>query len=521
MLAAAATSILDFFGIAALLPVLYYLLTDNDNQRAALLFGTFAIIFIFSKSVIGIWLHKYQSKYLTDLFNRLSLTLYREYFSKGLIFIRSHGTSRIGYELTWVCQTFCQKILGTLLKLTGDILLLILTGTTVLILAPTSFLILCIPVAIALIIFRNILGIKAQEEGLREMNARRNQSRIICDTFGGYSDIMINEAALYFEEKLSSSLNDIGRSHIKVELYSRSILPLCETAVAISLAFIAYMGSGEGTKIAIGFFAIAAFRVIPAIKGLISGWIQIKNASFSFEIISKLNEHVAIQNTATIEKTHFLFGSGLTLKDITFCYPNEKTPLIRNLSINIKQGEYIGFRGESGIGKSTLFNIILGLIMPDSGTVEINGIVLTKENRCNWLTCIGYVPQEVYVFNSSLASNIALGIKDPDLDKISRIIKEVHLLDWFSTLPNGLDTILGERGLTLSGGERQRLGLARALYREISVLMLDEATSALDNETEAEVLHTIERIRRARSLTILSIAHRSSSLANADRIVSI
>jgi ABC-type bacteriocin/lantibiotic exporter with double-glycine peptidase domain len=159
---------------------------------------------------------------------------------------------------------------------------------------------------------------------------------------------------------------------------------------------------------------------------------------------------------------------------------------------------------------------------PTSGQIEIDGIALNKETRNSWIKNIGYVPQEVYIFNGTIAENIALGFKDIDKEKISQLIKWTSLDTWIGSLPNGIDTPLHEAGGNLSGGQKQRIGIARALYKGASVLLMDEATSALDNNTEQEIIETIKELKNScNNLTILSIAHRASSLSYCDRIITI
>jgi len=530
MVAVAIGSMLDFFGIASLLPLLFYLLQDGDNRVAAMLFGTAAVGFILLKSAAGIMLQRYRSRYLQNLFSRLSHTLYRHNFSRGVIHVRNRGTSRIGYEITWVCHTFCRNLLGTLMSMAGNLLLLILIGCVITIIAPVSGVTLALPLATAALAYRKFAGEKAKKEGEREMEGRKIQTMVINDTFGGYSDIMVCGAYPAFDKDFTYSLHSIAGSRLKVELYNGAVLPLCETAVAVSLSLMACLGGGEDMKMALGLFAVAAFRVIPAIRGLVCGWIQVKTASKSFDILLVTLDPEGMLSDAD-EKAgqaqkyiNTCQESGkdsclLELRDISFTYPGETKPILKNFSCSVTRGEYIGISGESGIGKSTLFNIILGLIRPDSGMVIAGGMPLNPDNTRLWLHQVGYVAQEVYIFNRSVAANVAPGEDAPDRDKVLSVLHEVRLERWLEALPEGIDTILGERGLTLSGGERQRLGMARALYRDASLLLLDEATSALDSNTESEILSTVDKARKARHLTIISIAHRNSTLAGCDRII--
>jgi len=174
------------------------------------------------------------------------------------------------------------------------------------------------------------------------------------------------------------------------------------------------------------------------------------------------------------------------------------------------------------VGKSTLFNILTGLLEPQQGRVMIDGVQLDMGTRGGWMKHIGYVPQEVFIFNGTLAENIALGCDEVDFDKVNEVLEQVSLNKWVETLPEGVSTVMAEAGGKMSGGQKQRIGIARALYKEATVLLLDEATSALDNATEKEINRTLQQLKeKYAGLTVLSIAHRGSSLDYCNRIITI
>ena len=215
------------------------------------------------------------------------------------------------------------------------------------------------------------------------------------------------------------------------------------------------------------------------------------------------------------------FCRAITIENLTYAYPDSGN-VLEHFDCRIAKGEYVGFRGYSGAGKSTLFNLLIGFLAPGSGEIRIDDTPLTAQNRTSWIRHIGYVPQEVYIFNGTLAENIALGNKEVDRSRIAHILQQVSLENWAKELPEGIDTVLGEAGGRISGGQKQRIGIARALYKQADVLLLDEATSALDNETEKEVNETLQQLKHTYSqMTILSIAHRDSSLAYCDRVITI
>jgi ABC-type multidrug transport system fused ATPase/permease subunit len=215
------------------------------------------------------------------------------------------------------------------------------------------------------------------------------------------------------------------------------------------------------------------------------------------------------------------FEQKIEMAGISYAYPGGEL-ILKDFDCIISKGEYVGVCGTSGVGKSTLFNLMIGLIEPQSGKITIDGVPLTRMTCTSWMKQIGYVPQEVFIFNGTLAENIALGCKLIDYSLIEEILEKVSLDKWVKSLSNGADTVLSEAGCELSGGQKQRIGIARALYRKASVLLLDEATSSLDNETEKEINRTLMQLKeKNEALTILSIAHRESSLSFCDRIIKI
>lgn len=532
ILAVAANTVLDFFGIASLLPLLYYLMGDGANRRAALFFGGIAVAFILLKSVAGIWLQRRRTKFLNALFCRLSMSLYRDSFSRGLEFVRNHGASRIAHEVTWVCDMFCRNLLGSMLQMAGDVLLLLLTGGVVLVMAPVSALVLALPLAVVVVAYWKVAGERVRKEGERELQERKRVATLVNDTFGGFPDVMTSGAYPFLESEFDTRLHTLGRIRRNMEMDNASVLPLCELAVAVSLSAMAFIGQGDGARLALGLFAVAAFRVIPAVRGLVSGWIRIRNASPALDTLRRLQEgeekaadgaepapgqpqsHQKADDASKREVKR-----GIEIRNLSFSYIADGRKIMQGFSQFICRGEYVGIRGSSGVGKSTFLYLLLGMLRPESGSVAIDGVTADRCDHDEWLRHFAYVAQDVFVFHDTVAANIAAGDANPRRERVVEVLHEVCLDDWLAGLPDGIDTMLGERGMTLSGGERQRLGLARALYRDAPVLLLDEATSALDSKTESGILTTIEQVRRSRDLTVVSIAHRDSSLIYCNRII--
>jgi len=216
------------------------------------------------------------------------------------------------------------------------------------------------------------------------------------------------------------------------------------------------------------------------------------------------------------------FNRDIRLDNVSFQYPSAAAPVLEHFCLTIGRNESLGIAGPSGSGKSTLVDLILGLHSPQSGTIYIDDVPVDQTNMASWRQIIGYVPQDIYLIDDTVAANIAFGVNpaEVNLDALRKAAEGAQILDFVQLqLPQGFQTLVGERGTRLSGGQRQRIGLARALYHRPQILILDEATSALDHQTELAVMQTIKRLQG--TLTIISIAHRLSTLESCDRIITL
>jgi len=266
-------------------------------------------------------------------------------------------------------------------------------------------------------------------------------------------------------------------------------------------------------------FAAAGIRVIPSMNRVLLALNRIKSAAYALEVVHR--DMYGIENEArdqTIEKSRGPFNSQIKIENISFRYPETDNWVIKEFSLTINRGDFIGLVGPSGAGKSTLADIIMGLLPPTSGDVTADGINIHKDAQ-SWRRMIGYVPQSNYLLDDTLARNIAFGIADEDIDwdRINNVIEMAQLRDLVRDLPDGLNANVGEHGIRLSGGQRQRIGIARALYPNPDILVFDEATSALDNETEREISGAIEQLSGTKTLIV--IAHRLSTVRKCSKLV--
>ena len=289
--------------------------------------------------------------------------------------------------------------------------------------------------------------------------------------------------------------------------------------VCISLLVIIMVLKGDDFELiltTLGLFAGAAFRLMPSLNRIL-GAVQIlrfsepvlQTLSAEFDLIERIHNSPQILPISLKEE--------ITLNAVTFKYPTADKISINNITLSITVGSSMGFVGTTGAGKSTLVDIILGLLSPVSGTIRVDGVDI-QNNLRDWQDQIGYVPQSIFLTDNTLRRNIAFGIPDVeiDIDALWNAIKSAQLEHFIKNLPEGLDTMVGEKGVRISGGERQRIGIARALYHNPKLLVLDEATSSLDIHTEQEVMKAVQALHGEK--TIIIVAHRLSTIEHCDRV---
>lgn len=513
------SALLNFAGLAALIPVLLFLIEEKEEKGEALLFCLLAVGFILFKNVLVMGLSRFQNYFLLSLYKRLSFSLFSSYYHRGILFISRLGSTRLGYEVNYVCYAFSMSLLSPLLNMTADVLLILLVTAVLLVYAPMTVLMLYLAFFPFMLMY--IFGIKRRIRyyGKKELLARREQTRIVTEAYKGYAELEVNHAFPSLQHSFLKGLDTISFCRLKLETVYHLPLCLSELSVVIGLTLLALSGTGN-VKALVGIFAVGAFRLLPALRESLSAWTQIQNSVFCLRIIKAGMEDLF--STFEEKPTAGLsFEKEIAISNLSYTYPEGKR-VLKEFDCTIRKGEYIGIRGSSGIGKSTLFNLLLGFLKPDGGEIRIDGVLLSAENRKLWHRRIGYVPQGVFILDGTLAENVALGCCDISKEKVKWILRQVRLDEWVDELPLGIDTLLGESGARLSGGQKQRVGIARALYKEADILLLDEATSALDTATECEINEMICGLRNDyRGLTVLSIAHRESSLAFCNRIITL
>lgn len=318
---------------------------------------------------------------------------------------------------------------------------------------------------------------------------------------------------------------DIDRNYIVLNNIPRLLIETVFVAVVLLYVLLYLVNGGDATALLpqISAFGVAAIRIMPSVNRINTYLTQIAYNQFSLDFVyNNLTESMKEDKEMRAERAAIAgpelhLEKEISLKDITFAYPDAEVNIFTDANMVVPKGKSVGIMGPSGAGKSTIVDVLLGLLHVQSGEVLCDGSNIFS-NYDSWLAQIGYIPQSIYLVDESIRANIAFGIDEDQIDdnRIWEVMKEAQLADFVKTLPEGLDTRIGDRGVRLSGGQRQRIGIARALYHNPEILVFDEATSALDNETEAAVMEAINSFHGKKTMVI--IAHRLNTIANCDII---
>jgi len=350
--------------------------------------------------------------------------------------------------------------------------------------------------------------------------------RITQEATGGIKDVKLMALESSYTRQFEISAYKRADFSARIQLMSelpRFALEAITFGTLLSMVLILLLRSqGSITAIipTLGIFAFAVMRLLPSLQQVYNGLASMRSGQAVLDhIVADMNTIVPSSPSEDAREASLKLDQALILDALSFRYSSGDRPILTELNLTIPARTTVGFVGGTGAGKTTIVDLILGLLTPDAGTIRVDGTPLTAANLRSWQKTLGYVPQSIYLTDDTIAANIAFGVQKDQLDMaaIERAARASALHEFVVTeLPKGYETNVGERGVRLSGGQRQRIGIARALYRNPSLLIMDEATSALDNITERVVMEAVENIRT--NTTIILIAHRLSTVMNCDHI---
>ena len=547
-------SFLDTLGVSAILPFVESVLSPGDmfdKWYARLLIRVFditnqtSLTICIGMCIILIYLLKNAYLYFSTMFHtvyrskiqkELSTKMLKSYMNRNYEFYTGINTAEIqrgiGTDVTGI-----YNFMDNLFRFFGELLTAILIA--VFLLVTDAFMAICIVIIAGGCFGLITLGLKKKTKYYGELNRITDKERTSCalQAIGGFKEIKASQTTDYFLDAYNSAYERQRAATVKNEYIINLPERLIETVCVAVLLGIVCVKIAIGTDMSsfipkLSVFAVAAFRLLPSISrmtrymnGIIFNNVFLQSVYTNLFEINQYEEEQKIGNEISIYPTlessaKIQFLHSLEVKDISWHYSSSSKEILQNLSLSIKKGEAIGLVGASGAGKTTLADILLGLLKPQKGQVLVDDVSIF-ENPKTWCNIVGYVPQNIYLLDDTIRKNVAFGCPADSIndERVWQVLKEAQLDDFVRNLPEQLDTPMGERGIKFSGGQRQRIAIARALYINPDIIILDEATSALDNETEEAVMESIDALHGQKTLII--VAHRLSTIKQCDKIYEI
>ncbi|MDF2940844.1 MAG: transporter ATP-binding protein [Gammaproteobacteria bacterium] len=527
-------SLLTIMSIATIFPFILILLSPDHHfiskifprtpPHELLIFcSAFIILAFIIKNLISFFCLKVQTKLLYKIAYRLSQKLFSTYVNAPYLWYLNRNTPDIIRQLLNECAVLANGVflpLGSMLaesitslSIIGVLFYLNPVFTLMVIVSLFSF------ISVFMYFSRKKLAFYSQSRA----NIWSEMTRDVIQSIGGVKETRIYELEQTFINAFNKKTDEVVQSGSFVTAYSqasRYILEAGMVGVIMSAITFMIMDGVNNTKILIllSMFTITSLQLLPSLNRFMNSLTTLKYSLPAFDSISgELEDSRLKANPALLSQSSLPFNSQIEIKDISFCYPNGRQALT-NISLTIKKGQSIALVGFSGSGKTTLVDIILGLLQPDSGKILIDKLELNQNRLSGWRKNLAYIPQSIYLYDCSIKENVAFGFPIDEIDdnQVWQALEIASLKEFVASLPQGLDTRVGENGIGLSGGQRQRIGIARALFRNPNILILDEATNALDTYTEKEVHQAIEKASINR--TIITIAHRLSTIKHSDVI---
>ena len=501
--------------------------SELSFQSQAVILGSLAVFLLIGRTLLSIFFTRRVLFFLSRRGAMISSNLISRLLSQSLLFVHSRTTQETLFAVTNGVGIITLQILATYVALISDFALLLIMAIGLLLVDPiTSIIIFIIFSGIGLSLYF-MLHVRAGKLGFENSLLSIKSNEKIVEVFATYRESVVrNRRDFYAREigKLRFKLADLSAETAFMPYISKYVIETSVVLGALMIGALQFILQDTAQAVAtLSIFLAAGSRIAPAVLRIQQGALAIRGgigqAIPTLDLIYSLGTAPIIENVDdTVDTVHAGFKSEINLLDLSFVYPDKSTPAISNVSLKIPPGTSVAFVGPSGAGKTTLIDILLGVLKPDLGSVEISGLPPIQA-VAKWPGAVSYVPQDVVIVAGTIRENVALGFPaELATDKlVTRALKVANLDIFVNNLPNGLDTQVGERGTSISGGQRQRLGIARAMFTQPSVLVLDEATSSLDGDIEANISDAIHALQGL--TTVIMIAHRLSTVRNANIVV--
>lgn len=487
----------------------------------ALIIGLFVI-----KNIYVVFLSNFQYRFTYYGLRDLSSKVMNGYMEKSYPFFLNHNSAELLKSVQTDTNMFYVTVLnGT--QLISECIVSFVLVIYLIIKDPVIAISMAVVLGIFAFGFMSIFRKAFKRMGNEYRVFVEEQIKCMHQSFGGIKEIKICDKEQFFKDQFWDIAAGLAKNQVKNGLYNAIPKPMMETMVIGVILVIVAIKTASGSSAAsfipvITVFALAAFRLLPSVNKISSyvGVIMYNKVAVEavYNEVNEMRNNISQRENTVEEEIHF--HKTISLNDVVFAYEGAEKNVIDHVSLEIEKNTSVAFIGPSGAGKTTIVDVMLGILKNQQGSITVDGTDI-RNAMSGWHNKIGYIPQVIYLMDDTIRNNIAFGLKAEMIDdeQVWKALEEAQLKSFVESLEDGLDTMVGELGTRLSGGQRQRIGIARALYRQPELLVLDEATSALDNETEKAVMEAIDSLHG--KLTLIIIAHRLTTIKNCDVIYEI
>ncbi len=494
---------------------IYSILEFHSDISFVLAFGLFLIVFYLFRSVVNLFYFYLLARFSKGRYHLLAYRLFENYLGRNYKNFLDKNSSNLSKTIINEAQNLT-NILSAILFMMSEIFVVVFIYSLMLYMNWKITILLSIILLLNVILLTKTISKKIKIEGSKREKFQQSFYEILNSSFGNFKMIKLKSNDKKILEEFAKVSGGFANSNITNETIAQFPRLFLEALGFIIVIFIViylvykYQTDISGAMALISMFILGLYRLMPSANRILSSYNQIMFNHRSLDIIH--NDLIYEIEDLGTDKT--VFKEQIVLKDVSFSYMENKK-VLDGINIKIKKGEKIAFIGESGSGKSTLADIIMGLYRPQNGEIYIDNTILNDNNIKDWRKKIGYIPQNIYLFDGTVAQNVAFD-SEIDVKRVKDVLSKSDILSFLQKNSDGIDTKVGENGIKLSGGQRQRIAIARALYDNPEILVLDEATSALDNETETKIMDEIYEISEDKTLII--IAHRLSTITRCEKV---
>ncbi len=503
----------------------------NEIHQSITVLSLLIVVLFIIKGVIAYWIQRKIVRYSMDKQSELVSKLMSAYQEMPYYFHIKRNSASLIQAITEHISNFSHQTLIASLRLISELIvlfliLILLSFTNFFAMIAVSFVL-----SVVYLLYDKIVKDKIHRAGQKAAETNEGIIKGVNQGIGGLKEIRIFGRENYFHNKVSdyaAEYAEVSSQYQALKIIPRYLFEISIVSLTIIFCIIIFNSGNNFVEYlpSLGMFAIAAMRLIPSANQISTAVTSMRFSVFSLnQLYDDLNEInkmslnskiMDIKDRKGIRSANSNF-SKIEIKEISYRYPDADSYALSDLSLNIEQGQSIGLIGQSGSGKTTLVNVLLGLLTPEKGVIEVDKIPINKNLR-SWMNLIAYIPQDGFIIDDTIRRNIAFGIFDKEIDekKMMESLQTAQLKNMVSELPKGLNNNVGENGMMLSGGERQRVALARSFYHEREIIIMDEATASLDNDTELQLVEAINEFKEGKTMII--IAHRLSTVKNCDII---